>query len=224
MVQLDKDGDVFILRMDAGENRYNPELLDAMGAALDQVENAPGPKALVTTGTGKFYSNGLDLDYMMSSDDPGAYLSRVLDLLARILVFPATTVSAVNGHAFGAGALAAVAHDFRLMRADRGFFCMPEVDMRLPLHPGMTAILDARLPRLTTHEVIATGRRSGGLEAAEKGIVEAAYSEEELLGAAVAQAAELAPKADPAMGVLKLGLHAPVLAAMKEPMPLPEAQ
>ena len=72
----------------------------------------------------------------------------------RVLVFPAYTVAAVNGHAFGAGAQIALAHDARVMRSGRGFFCMPEIDMKAHLHPGMTAIIQARLPHQSAHEVI----------------------------------------------------------------------
>ncbi|MDP7572099.1 MAG: enoyl-CoA hydratase/isomerase family protein, partial [Myxococcota bacterium] len=96
MIHLDREGDVFVLRFDAGENRFGPELLDALDTALEEVEKTDGPKALVTTGTGKFYSNGLDLDHMMSRGvEPGVYLARVLDQLARVLVFPCATVAAV---------------------------------------------------------------------------------------------------------------------------------
>ena len=51
-----------------------------------------------------------------------------------MLTLPVYTVAAVNGHAFGAGAQLAVAHDLRLMRTDRGFFCTPEIDMKVGLH------------------------------------------------------------------------------------------
>ncbi|MBM4267174.1 MAG: enoyl-CoA hydratase/isomerase family protein, partial [Deltaproteobacteria bacterium] len=174
MVRFERRGNVFVLRLDAGENRFTPAVLHALREGLEQVESAGSPAALVTTGTGKFYSNGLDLDHMGSLGSGGAsdYLTEVLAVLARILTFPATTVAAVNGHAFGAGALMAIAHDFQVMRADRGFFCMPEVDMRVPLHPGMTALLQARLPVRTVHRVIATGKRFGGEEAVAAGIVD----------------------------------------------------
>ena len=219
MIHLDREGDVFVLRLDAGENRFGPGLLDDLDAALDEVEKADGPKSLVTTGTGKFYSNGLDLDHMTSNDvDPGAYLARVLDQIARVLVFPCFTVAAVNGHAFGAGAQIAVAHDHRLMRADRGFFCMPEIDMHSPLHPGMTALLMARIPTPAVQELIVTGTRYGGALAAEKGIVDGALAEDELLGAAVAHAGGLASKAHPSMGALKRGMYGPALAALAEPL------
>jgi enoyl-CoA hydratase/carnithine racemase len=217
MLDLSREGEVFVLRMDTGENRFHPDFVRAWNAALDEVEAAEGPKALVTTGSGKFYSNGLDLDWMLGEGQGHAneYLHGVLAVIGRVLVFPAISVAAINGHAFGAGAQLAVAHDFRVMRTDRGYFCMPEIDMKVPLHPGMTAILQARLPKQTVHEVIATGKRYAAEEARARQIVEEALPELEVLPRAVALAASLASKAHPVMSALKRGLYAPVLAAME---------
>jgi hypothetical protein len=39
----------------------------------------------------------------------------------------------------------ALAHDFRVMRADRGYFCFPEADIRIPFTPGMAALIQAKL-------------------------------------------------------------------------------
>lgn len=217
MIDLSREGEVFVLRMNAGENRFHPGFVRAWNHALDQVEQAEGPKALVTTGTGKFYSNGLDLDWMLTEGKGQAqeYLSSVLGIMGRVLVFPAITVAAMNGHAFGAGGQLALAHDYRVMRLERGYFCMPEIDMRAPLHPGMTAILQARLPRQSCHEVIATGKRYTAEEALVRHIVDHAAAEEEVLPKAVGIAAELAAKADPVMSVLKRGMYEGTLEALR---------
>jgi enoyl-CoA hydratase/carnithine racemase len=218
MIDLTRDGEVFVLHMNAGENRFHPDFVRAWNQALDQVEQAEGPKALVSTGTGKFYSNGLDLDWMLGEGKGQAqeYLTSVLGIMGRVLVFPAITVAAMNGHAFGAGGQLALAHDYRVMRRGRGFFCMPEIDMRAPLHPGMTAILKARLPRQTCHEVVATGKRYTAEEALARCIVDHAAPEEEVLPKAVGIAAELAAKADPVMSVLKRGMYEETLGALSE--------
>ncbi|MEM7409474.1 MAG: enoyl-CoA hydratase/isomerase family protein [Myxococcota bacterium] len=216
MIDLRREGDVFVLQMDSGENRFHPDFVAAWNTALDEVEKASGPKALVTTGSGKFYSNGLDVEYMTGCPDVPAYLNTVLAVMRRILVFPAFTVAALNGHAFGAGAQIALAHDARLMRSERGFFCMPEIDMKAPLHPGMTAIIQARLPRQTAHEVIVTGTRYPAERALEARIVDRVVPEPELVAAATAVAAEYAPKADPVMTVLKEGMYPQALAALSK--------
>jgi len=218
MLELTREGAVFVLAWSDGENRFRDEAIDGWNAALDEVEAAEGPKALVTTGAGKFYSNGLDLDWAVRErkDDFADYILDVLAVLGRILTLPCTSVSACNGHAFGAGAQLVVAHDYRLMRAERGFFCMPEVDMKAYLHPGMTALLAARLPGQTVHEVLTTGRRYGGGDAKAAGIVEEALPEAELLPRAIALAAGLAAKAHPVMKRLKADLYPHVLAALKQ--------
>jgi enoyl-CoA hydratase/carnithine racemase len=220
MIELSRDGEVFVLRWKAGENRFRDAAIAAWNRALDEVERAEGPKALVTTGEGKFFSNGLDLDWAFRErkDDFPAYITDVLAVLGRVLTFPCTTVAACNGHAFGAGAQLVAAHDFRLMRADRGFFCMPEIDMKAFLHPGMTALLAARLPAQTVHEVLATGRRYGGADARAAGIVEEALPEAELLSRALAIAAPLAAKAHPVMKRIKSDLYPHVLAALRAPL------
>ena len=216
MIDVSHEGEVTILRMDAGENRFRKDSLVAWNEALDAVEATPGPQALVTTGTGKFYSNGLDLDWMLGEgrEEAADYIPSVLRLLARVLSFPCITVAAVNGHAFGAGAQLVVAHDYRVMRTGRGYFCMPEIDMRAPLHPGMTAILQARLPHPTVHEVLATGKRYPAEDALERGIVDEIAPEEEVLARAVAIAAPLAAKAHPVMSVLKSGMYPAALEAL----------
>src|SRR5690242_6871103 len=53
MVQIERRGDVTIMRMDAGENRFNPGSLDSLEAAFDEVGASEGPAAIVLTGTGK---------------------------------------------------------------------------------------------------------------------------------------------------------------------------
>jgi len=216
MIDLQRDGDVFVLTMAGGENRFSGAFMDALERALETVERAPAPVALVTVGQGKFYSNGLDLDWMTSQGPAGARegLARALALLGRVLTFPTFTVAAINGHAFGAGAQLAAAHDLRLMRSERGYFCMPEIDMQVTLHPGMVALLQARLPWQTTHEVVVTGRRYGGEDARAVGIVDRALPEAELVPAAIAAARAQAGKAHPVMRRLKQGLYASVLSAL----------
>jgi Delta3-Delta2-enoyl-CoA isomerase len=195
MIELDRDGSVFVLRMRTGENRFSLEWLDGVNAALDQVEAAPGPRALVTAGEGKFYSNGMDLDWLATVPDRAAgYLESIYRLLGRMLSFPAITVAAVNGHAFGAGALLATAHDFAVMRADRGYWCMPEADLGLPLTAEYLSVLTAKLPGRAVHEAVLTGRRYGGAEAAAAGLVHEAVAEDQVLAQAIRLAAEGAGK------------------------------
>ncbi|MDT0467303.1 enoyl-CoA hydratase-related protein, partial [Streptomyces gibsoniae] len=146
MPTLDRQDDVFVLDLGDGENRFHPNWLASVNAALDEVENAEGPRALVTAATGKFYSNGLDLEWLSAhADQHQDYTHSVQELFARVLSLPMITVAALQGHTFAAGAMLSLAHDFRVMRADRGFWCLPEADINIPFTPGMSALIQSRL-------------------------------------------------------------------------------
>ena len=215
MIDLERVGDVWVLRMRAGENRFSMELLDRLNTALDQVEAADGPRALVTTGDGKFYSNGLDLDWLASAPDrAGEYLSAVYRLLGRMLGFPALTVAALNGHAFGAGALLATAHDVAVMRADRGYWCMPEADLGLPLSAQFLSVLTAKLPARAVQQAVMTGRRFGGAEAVAAGIVHESAAPDKVVPAAITIAAGLTVKDRRTVAEHKRLLYGDVIAGL----------
>ena len=91
---------------------------------------------------------------------------------------------------------------------------MPEIDLGMPLHPGMTALIQARLPVQTAHEVIATGTRYPGELALERRIVDRVEDEDAVLSSAVEMAASLAPKASPVMTRLKAEMYPQVIEAM----------
>lgn len=215
MIELDREGDVFVLRMRDGENRFSLDWLDAVNGALDRVAQAEGPIALVTTGEGKFYSNGMDLDWLATAPErAGEYLRMIYRALGRVLSIPAITVAAVNGHAFGGGAQLAVAHDFVIMRADRGYWCMPEADLGLALTPEYMSLLRAKLPGKTLHDALVTGRRYGGPDALAAGIVHQVASEDEVLPQSIKVAAELAGKHRPTLAEHKRLLYGDAINAL----------
>lgn len=216
-VSLDRDGDVFVLTLDHGENRFAPEVLDALDDALGEVEGTDGARALVTVGAGKYWSNGLDLDWVSAHpDEMVPYVGRVQGLMARVIELPCPTVAALNGHTFAAGAMLSLAFDARVMRSDRGWWCLPEVDLGMPFTPGMNALIPARLPVTTAHEAMVTGRRYTGPEALAAGIVDALAEEDAVVPDAVARAAALAPKAGPALARIRTTLHAEVIRLLRD--------
>ena len=218
MIDLRREGSVFVLTMPEGENRFNRPFLDALNQTLDTVQASPGPAALVTVGgQEKFYSTGLDLDWLGGAGQTEAprFVDAVIALFARLVALDVPTVAAINGHAFAAGGMLALAHDFRVMRADRGFFCLNEVDIGLPLHPGMVALVKSRLGAGVLRDVVLTGARIGGAEACERGIVDEAVPAAEVLPRAIARAATLAQKDRQTYAALKHGIYADLLGALK---------
>lgn len=127
-MELTNKDNVLVLSIGNDENRFNPTLVENIHKNLDTVEQTQGAKALVITGTGKFFSNGLDLNWLgKNRQNAGAFLQELWKLFARILIFPLPTIAVLNGHAFGAGFFLALSCDWRVMRKDRGFLNFPEV-------------------------------------------------------------------------------------------------
>ncbi len=200
VVELKKKGDVFVLTMDAGENRWNTTLVDELMVALDQVEQSTGAAALVTTGASeKFYSNGLDLDWRQSpadhpeAGDPNAFL--FMEFMARMITLPVPTIAAVNGHAFGAGFMFALCHDYRIMRQDRGYICANEIQLGMIIPAAELSLFRHKLPANVFYESVQLARRWGGPHAVEAGVANDVATMDELLPKALAKAEELAPLA-----------------------------
>lgn len=202
-LNLTYEDKIAILDLGDDENRFSPGFLDKVDAHLDEIVGA-GAQGLVTTGGGKFYSNGLDLDWLAANGDQTQwYVGRVQAMLARILTLAVPTAAAIVGHAFGAGAMLALAHDFRVMRADRGFFCFPEADIRIPFTPGMAALIQAKLTAQAAVASMTTARRFGGDEAAALGIVDAVAAEGAVTSAAVEVLRPLGGKDPGTLGAIK---------------------
>ncbi|MGW2854985.1 enoyl-CoA hydratase/isomerase family protein, partial [Streptomyces sp. NPDC001215] len=86
MPTLARQDNIFVLDLGDGENRFHPDWISSVNTALDEVEKAEGPRAMVTTATGKFYSNGLDLEWLSAhSDQHQDYVVSVHELFARVL-------------------------------------------------------------------------------------------------------------------------------------------
>src|SRR5690349_9481780 len=215
MPTLDRDDAVFVLDLGDTENRFHPDWMTAVNALLDEVEKGDDPRALVTAATGKIWSNGLDLEWLFAHPEQfSAYTGQAHALLARVLRLPMVTVAALQGHTFAAGAMLSLCHDLRIMRADRGYWCLPEADINIPFTVGMGALIQSRLTPQTAHEAMVTARRFGGLDAQARQIVDEAVPEAEVRERAIALARQHATKAGPALQTIKQRMYASVLAAL----------
>jgi enoyl-CoA hydratase/carnithine racemase len=218
MPKLDNDGDVWILHLGDDENRFSPDWMTAVSDALDEVAAKPEPRALVTHAGGKIWSNGLDLDWLSQNQDRvQEYVGQVHELFARFLAAPVPTVAAIQGHCFAAGAMLALAHDWRVMRADRGYFCLPEADINIPFTPGMSALIQSKLTPAAATLTMLGAKRVGGEEAASHGIVDGAVAEDQVLARAVELAGAQAPKLGGTLETIKRRMYAHVLTTLEDP-------
>jgi len=174
------------LTMLAGENQLNPAFLDSFHRCLDMVEGSTGPAALVTTSSSpKFFCNGADVKFLESvkADQSASdgFDRSMMRMLGRILSLPLPTVACVTGHAFGAGFMLALAHDFRAARLDRGYLCANEVLIGMGVHIPPLRLFECKMSKPAFQETVLSGRRWDGKAGVQAGFLHAAVPEAELL-------------------------------------------
>jgi Delta3-Delta2-enoyl-CoA isomerase len=215
---LSREGNVYLLWLGDGQNRLNLDWVTTVEAHLGEVEASPAPRALVTSAMGNCWSTGIDLDWIAANaEKTGEFLERLHALLARVLALGVPSVAAIQGHAFAAGAMLALAHDQRVMRPDRGYFCLPEIDLSLPFTPAMTELIRARLNPQVAHEAMTTGRRYGGADALAYGIVDQLTDADDVAARAIELAETLADKDPATLAAIKQRLYGGVLAQLHDP-------
>jgi len=213
MIDHVRDGALHVVTLDDGPNTIHPDWQARMLEILDAVEgDCEGEAGLVLTGTGKFFCSGLDVETVMSLEGEARakFGKSMMQIYGRLVTLPVPTVAAINGHAFAAGAFLALTCDYRIMREDRGWFCVSEVDVGVPIgHPMMTLLKAKTSPRVARDAVL-TGHRYPADEAFAAGIADAVASESALLDDAKARALGLASKGRQIFGTLKKQLNAEV--------------
>lgn len=206
---LTYDGPVAVATMRNGENRIGSDMLGSWNSMLDEVTGSGSVSSLVVVGTDRYWSTGLDLDEVggLTQVEQMSFMRRVDLLLGRILELPLVTIAALNGHTYAAGALLALAHDFRIMRRDKGYFCLPSIDVGIPFSPGMSALITAKLPQPIAHDLVVSCRRIGGREAERTGVVNRATDVDSVLGVAVGLGHEYSGKDPQTIRAVKRRLY-----------------
>lgn len=83
------------------------------------------------------------------------------------------TIALIPGHAFAAGFMTAMMHDYRLMNPHRGYLCLNELDFGAPLTPPMASIFRQKVPNPNTFRtMILESKRYGALEALKEGLLD----------------------------------------------------
>ncbi len=227
VLEWKKDGTVAIINMTNGENRHNPAFVAEILKAFDEIEKDPELSSVVIrSADAKNWTIGIDTVWLMDvfgKQDLQAirdFMYGLNRMFTRILLFPMPVIAAINGHAFGDGSIMACACDFRFMKADRGFFCFPEVDINIPFLPGMLAILKKAIPRYKLEEMVLSGKRCGAAELErDRVLVKACENEEALMKEACSFARTFAKKR-PIFGELKRRLNTPIVETMEKEDPV----
>ena len=207
-VKLSVDGPAATITLNRPDtlNALNPQLVEEIGQALDQVEGNEGLKALVIRGEGRAFCAGADLLFLEQAiNDPPSlkgYLQRLNGMLFRLEELAVPVIALVHGYCLAGGLELMLACDIAIAAADAQ---IGDQHANFGLMPGggSTQRLPRKLGQQRAMELMLTGRRLSGAEAAQWGLVLRAPPPDELESELESLLAGLRDKSHAGLGWIK---------------------
>lgn len=208
MLLSERRGAVLLLTFNRPDrlNAWTNALEDQYFDALESADADPSVRAIVITGAGRGFSAGADMDDLAAApgaddDELGRPRPRHLPMTIRKPV-----IAAVNGAAAGLGFVETLYCDVRFASPE-ALFITAFVRRGLVAEYGSAWLLQRLVGSGRAADLLMSGRRVGGEEAARIGLVEHLVPADELVERAVAYATELATSCSPwSMATIKAQL------------------
>lgn len=192
-------------------NAMNLQLMKELGLVAARCDEDPDIRAVLVTGSGRFFSAGGDLSAFDAAADMGAFLEEMTGHLhtaiARFARMDPPMIAAVNGVAAGAGLSFVLASDLAIA-AESAVFTSSYTASGLTPDGSSTFFLPRIVGIRRAAELLLTNRRLDAAEALDWGIVNRVVPDDELLPVAGSIARELAQGPTVAYGRTKAMLLA----------------
>ena len=167
-------------RMNAWSNQFSLDLL----AAIREVTEDPGVRAVLVTGAGRAFSSGADLKEAAQQADGGSVdVYRILTeryhpLITGIRRMPKPVIAAVNGPAAGIGLSLALACDL-VVAAESAYFSLAFVNIGLVPDGGSSLFVPSRVGFARAAELAMLGERLDARKALDWGLINQVWPDEE---------------------------------------------
>jgi enoyl-CoA hydratase/carnithine racemase len=201
-VLCERQGPVAVLRLNRPDkhNAINRRLSSALVAHLDALAVDDGVRAVVITGAGeKAFCAGADMAEALRASRGEGRGDGTVDVIMRLVRFPKPVIAAVNGFAYGGGALLAIACDLRVAAHTARF--------RFPGAAYGLVIGGSQLPRIVglsrAKDLIFTARVVDAAEALRIGLVDRLVAQPDLEEAALELAGQIAENSPEAVRASK---------------------
>ncbi len=215
-VKVALDGHVAVVTLDRPPHNFvSVEFMSDLADAMEAADASNAVRAIVLQSEGRTFSGGADFasptDKVASGMDG---VNALYDQAVRLFSIATPIVAAVQGSAVGAGLGLALVADFRVAAPEARFAAN---FVKLSFHPGFG--LTHTLPRLVGQQRAAlmflTGRRIKAEEGLAWGLVDEVVPMDELRGAALKLAQEIAENAPLAVAATRKTLRAKLAADVR---------
>jgi enoyl-CoA hydratase len=197
-----RDDGVAVLTLRNGKvNQLSTALLGRLAEVVADLE-ADLPGAVVVTGGDRIFAAGADIAEFGGPDEARVVGAAFRDALDALAALPRMTIAAVAGYALGGGCELALACDRRLA-SDRAKLGQPEILLGIIPGGGGTQRLARLVGPARAKDLILSGRQVDAGEALAMGLVDRVVPGDELLAAALEEAAAYASGAVAAQALAK---------------------
>jgi len=152
-------------------------MMDELGSAIAETEASPEISIVVVRGAGKCFSAGVDVA-AHAPDTVKEMLNKFHGVVRALLGSSKITVAVVHGQCLGGGAELAMVCDI-VLTAESAEWGFPEIGLGC-FPPVACTALPALTGQKHAAELILTGKKFDGLEAASRGLASSAAPEHQL--------------------------------------------
>jgi enoyl-CoA hydratase/carnithine racemase len=217
-VTISRDNDLAEVRLNRGKvHAINDQVVDELRDAFKNLENDSSVRAIILTGTDKFFSFGFDIPGFMdfSPEAFTRFVTNFTSLCTYLFLYPKPIVAAINGHAIAGGCILATTADYRIMVTGKARISLNEVTFGSSIFAGSVEMLRFSVGQRNAEVMLTTGAMYSAEEAHQMGLIDRVTDGENLMNETERIALEYAAKENPAFVSLKNLLRKPVVEEIK---------
>jgi enoyl-CoA hydratase len=188
-------------------NALNGAVMDALCAALEELDHDDEVRAIVLTGSERAFAAGADIGEMAGSSPIDMLLTNRIGQWDRIRRITKPVIAAVNGWAVGGGCELAMTLDI-IVAGEGARFGQPEIGIGVIPGAGGTQRLTRAIGKSKAMEMILTGDPITAQEALDAGLVARVTQDELCVEDALTLAAKIATKSPIALRLAKEAVNA----------------
>jgi enoyl-CoA hydratase len=171
-ISVEQQDSIAILRMDRPPaNAFTLDFARQFSVAFEAVLETDS-KALVITGSGDFFSGGLDLKLVpsYSVQDQRAFLEVLNRMIGALYACPLPVIAAVNGHAIAGAFVLALTGDYRIGPVGDYQFGLTEARVGIPFPAAPAVVVRAELSPRDLRYTALYAKNYGPDEAVARGL------------------------------------------------------
>ncbi len=217
-VRISFEGGIALIELARGKvNAISEAFTEELHLRLEEIEKDSGVRTVILTGSGKFFSFGLDIPEFLNypKESFQKFVGKFADLYTYLFNYPKPVIAALNGHTVAGGFMLATACDYRIMVSGSSRISLNEITFGSSLFPGSAVMLAYCVGNRNAEKIALSGKMYSAEEALTIGLVDQVTDEDKLAIKAQETAQDFVKLEGPAFRSIKNLMRGPVAEEMR---------